>query len=181
MKFRLSIPGRPRSKNGAQAGQGNVFAPPEIAAEEAHIKKLARETMGKTKPFIGPVRLFIEFVFEVPVSWSPLARELAHEGRIWFTGRPDLDNMEKLIGDALNAVVYVDDSQIVEKSTRKRYGAGERVDIIIEELVQRPDDPTYKRALKRSLEPKKPKTPRKKRTGPKKPTRIAPSIERRIR
>jgi len=38
----------------------------------------------------------------------------------------DLDNMFKLLTDALNKVLYRDDSQICEQETRRFYGAGDK-------------------------------------------------------
>ena len=36
--------------------------------------------------------------------------------------RPDIDNIEKVIYDLFNKIIYIDDGQIIESRTRKLYG-----------------------------------------------------------
>ncbi|MFA5380029.1 MAG: RusA family crossover junction endodeoxyribonuclease, partial [Dehalococcoidia bacterium] len=38
--------------------------------------------------------------------------------------RPDLDKLERCVGDALNKVLYADDSQIVKWAVEKKYAIG---------------------------------------------------------
>jgi Holliday junction resolvase RusA-like endonuclease len=45
---------------------------------------------------------------------------LARQGKIRPTGKPDLDNIAKIL-DGLNMVVWVDDSRIVDLSLSKYY------------------------------------------------------------
>ena len=47
---------------------------------------------------------------------------------------PDTDNIEKGVYDALNALAYEDDRQIVMTNTVKVYGPEAKVDVVIEEL-----------------------------------------------
>lgn len=109
---------------------------------------------------VGPVRLCIEVVFEIPVSWPARIRETAKNGSMQHIGSPDLDNIVKLVQDALNGVVYLDDRQICELAARKRYGEAERVEVVIDELVTISDHPALLRSLKRVLEAENEITPR---------------------
>lgn len=70
----------------------------------------------------GPVTLTATFVFEIPKSWSKRKRKDAALGLVPMTARPDIDNLGKLIKDALNTVVYQDDKQIVRTDLCKKYG-----------------------------------------------------------
>ena len=69
-------------------------------------------------------------------------RAAALTGQLYATKKPDKDNIEKAIADALNGVAWFDDAQISGGGT-KRYGSPERVDVTIEELdgiVETPGD-----------------------------------------
>ena len=58
----------------------------------------------------------IEAVFPIPVSWSKAKRQEALEGKLAHMGKPDWDNVGKIITDALNEVAWHDDSQIISAS-----------------------------------------------------------------
>ena len=57
----------------------------------------------------------------------------AHHG--YVTSRPDGDNVIKLIGDALNNIVWRDDSQIVVHSVSKLYGDTPKTVIRVSEVL----------------------------------------------
>jgi Holliday junction resolvase RusA-like endonuclease len=48
--------------------------------------------------------------------------------------KPDIDNVVKLVADALNEVAYKDDTQIIELECRKFYSDIPRIEITIEDL-----------------------------------------------
>lgn len=52
----------------------------------------------------------------------------------YHTKKPDLDNLEKGIKDALEGIYYRNDSQICDKHSRKRYGDTPRVEIDLREI-----------------------------------------------
>lgn len=55
------------------------------------------------------------------------------DGEILPLKKPDMDNIVKVIADALNSVAYQDDSQVVLVKAKKVYSALEGVDVTIEE------------------------------------------------
>lgn len=68
---------------------------------------------------------------------KPLTKNLGVSYDIYFgTKRKcDLDNFNKLVGDALNGIVWEDDSQIYELNIRKFYDKeNPRVEIFVDEL-----------------------------------------------
>ena len=69
----------------------------------------------------------IEAVFPIPASWSKAKRQEALEGKLAHMGKPDWDNVGKIITDALNQVAWNDDSQIISASVIKTYGAEPKV------------------------------------------------------
>lgn len=50
------------------------------------------------------------------------------------TKKPDMDNIIKIIADALNGIAYYDDSQIVDTAVRKFYSDEPRVVVKISEV-----------------------------------------------
>lgn len=48
--------------------------------------------------------------------------------------KPDLDNLLKSVKDALEGVIYTNDSRIVDEVTRKRYDDPPRVEVVIREI-----------------------------------------------
>jgi len=56
--------------------------------------------------------------------------------------KPDLDNVVKLVGDALNGVAYLDDAQIVEVKAEKGYGRTSKIEVRLsfEEPREKPKD-----------------------------------------
>jgi predicted dinucleotide-binding enzyme len=56
------------------------------------------------------------------VSVGTARRAQALQGRLHPTGRPDVDNVAKLVLDALNGLYWRDDAQIVEMAASKAYG-----------------------------------------------------------
>ena len=50
------------------------------------------------------------------------------------TKKPDVDNVQKCILDALNKVAFKDDVQVVDQVTMKRFGEEDKVIVVIEEI-----------------------------------------------
>lgn len=67
------------------------------------------------------------FVFHLPRSKSNKA--------FFHTKKPDLDNLEKGVMDALNGLVFLDDKQFVIKHGIKQYSNNVGVNITICELI----------------------------------------------
>lgn len=48
--------------------------------------------------------------------------------------KPDLDNLLKCLTDAMEGIIYTNDSRIVDESVGKRYGDPPRVEVSLEEI-----------------------------------------------
>lgn len=62
-------------------------------------------------PFLGPVSVVIVARYRIPPSW-PKKKQMAARLHEIQPGKPDLDNVAKLILDAINGVVFEDDAQV---------------------------------------------------------------------
>lgn len=114
--------GAPRGKERPRLTKaGHVYTPEKTRNYEGALKYAAQQAMGERAPLDGPLELEMRVVVPIPVSWPKKRQAAARAGREWPTKKPDGDNFLKM-KDALNLVVWVDDSQIVRESVEKRYG-----------------------------------------------------------
>ena len=80
-----------------------------------------RSAMRGAAPFTGAVKLEIAFHVPIPESWAKWKREAAERGEVAPTVKPDLDNFEKSVKDALKGIAWVDDAQVVQAVKSKAY------------------------------------------------------------
>lgn len=73
---------------------------------------------GIRKPLEGRLRVEIDLYPHRPIDWEKRIRKL---GPLWDDGVQciDLGNCEKVLSDAMNGVVWVDDKQIWEMPLRR--------------------------------------------------------------
>ena len=93
---------------------GHVYTPAKTKAFEEKVRLLALQARGCRRPFVGPVGL--QLAFEAPRGGGQAATRVQvlqlDPAYGWVTGRPDVSNCLKAIEDALNGVMYKDDSQV---------------------------------------------------------------------
>jgi Holliday junction resolvase RusA-like endonuclease len=122
----ISLAGAPQGKGRARAvRRGNfvqMYTPEKTRTYEGMIRVAAMQELGDRPAFDGPVEFVLRAVFPVPASWSERKRQMAITGEIKPGKKPDLDNIAKAWNDALNGVVYRDDSLICSMTLDKRYG-----------------------------------------------------------
>lgn len=127
----LTIPGVPVAKGRPRATRtGRMYTPQKTRDAEADFRFAVRERRQSMLP--GPLRVTLVFTMPIAKSWPKKEREGALVGTYRPTGKPDLDNLIKLATDALNGVLWVDDSQIVEMTASKRYGAEPSTRIVVD-------------------------------------------------
>lgn len=87
---------------------------------DTEIKKFIPE------PLLGYCYIEIDRYLTMPKSTSMIRRKAAANKEYLPTKKPDNDNIEKIIYDLMNNLVYHDDGQIVENRTRKFFGDDHR-------------------------------------------------------
>lgn len=130
----LTVPGAPMGKGRPRftRGHGNIvrtYTPKATASRENLIGVLALDKWKRT-PIAGPVSIIVVMEVPVPKSWPKKKRADVNIGTHPL-GKPDVDNCLKLVCDALNGIVWRDDSQVVEASVRKLYSGTPRTIIRI--------------------------------------------------
>jgi Holliday junction resolvase RusA-like endonuclease len=128
------VAGKPLAKGRVRfTKSGHAFTPDRTVSFEGKLALAAQAAMNGRPPAEGPVAVTLEVLLPVAVSWPKKKREAAIAGTLRPTGRPDLDNFAKML-DALNMVVWGDDSQIVELVVFKRYSEAPQLAITVDTI-----------------------------------------------
>lgn len=118
---------------------GGHFTPKKTVDAEAKIRTVFEDYMDvyeiKMIEKDIPIEVNIYAYYEIPKAYSKSKRELALSRKIYPTKKPDKDNVEKLIYDALNKVVFWDDSQIVSGSFLKVFADIPKIVVEVKEVV----------------------------------------------
>lgn len=83
--------------------------------------------LDSMQPLSGPLHLTLYFGMTKPKS-RDRARPLPDS-------KPDLDNLTKLVCDALNGIVWMDDAQVTDCIVKKRYDVTPRTEIVVRPLT----------------------------------------------
>lgn len=138
MNYDFIVPGKPMGKQRPKAtNRGRytkVYTPKETISYENLVIAMFQQIYPHAKPLEGEVRGCIKAFYPIPLSTSNKRKQAMLEGVIRPQVKPDLDNIEKIIYDALNGIAYVDDSHIIEMTISKHYSDSPRVEITIEEV-----------------------------------------------
>jgi Holliday junction resolvase RusA-like endonuclease len=130
----VELPGEPQGKLRPRfTRRGFAYTPAKTRVYEAALAGAARVAMGRQKPMDGPLIVLVGAFMRVPASWNGKKRDAALAGAIAPTGRPDWDNLAKVC-DALNGIVWIDDSQIVQGHVTKQYSESPRLRIEVRRL-----------------------------------------------
>jgi Holliday junction resolvase RusA-like endonuclease len=111
------------------------YPDPDTEAYEKMIREYASLLMRGRPPTERPVALLVHSFREIPESWSRAEKARALAGHIRPTSRPDWDNYGK-ITDALNEVVWKDDSQVVDGRSIKFYSDRPALRVEVREMVE---------------------------------------------
>lgn len=125
---------RPRFRRAGKFIQ--TYTPKSTLNFEEAIRNQAIRAMGSSDPLESPLAAFIYVRLSVPKSYSNLIREKCLDGKYKPTKRPDLDNYCKAVLDAMNKVIFKDDSQIVHLSAKKVFSDVAGVDVMIREELE---------------------------------------------
>lgn len=83
-------------------------------------------------PWTGPIELNLTCFIPMPDSWSEKKKRTMDGQR--HTQKPDRDNLEKGVCDALNKIVWKDDGQVCDGRTSKFWSRSGRLEIEIREV-----------------------------------------------
>ncbi len=133
----VAVPkGRPKFARRCQ--HMTTYTPEKTASFENLVKSRSDDAM-KGKGLImtnAPVQAVINIYLPIPKSWPKKFKEMALNGQVGVTKKPDMDNVVKALFDAMNGIVFKDDSQVVFAMVRKTYATTPYTEITIEATGQ---------------------------------------------
>lgn len=126
------VPGSPTGKGRPRFNRktGSTYTPAETASYE-NLVTMAARAAHTGDPLETPIAVRIDVYRPIPASWPKKRKAEAR----YDVRRPDVDNILKIIADAMNGVVYSDDAQISIVTVTKRFDAAPRVEVTVTALA----------------------------------------------
>lgn len=137
----FEIPGEPMGKARPRVVDGHAYTPSRTKAYEETVR-LAYKQAVKDRPdgerfWDEDAQLSIQIAafYQLPKRVSRQMRGAMLSGKERPKKKPDLDNVLKIVADALNGLAYHDDSQIVYMVAGKFWAATPYVWVTISEVA----------------------------------------------
>lgn len=141
VKAEIIVEGQPVGKGRPKfARQGNfvkAYTPEKTAEYEELVRTVwqlkAKDSQYRTVYFPAgtSVCIGIKACYPIPKNTDRVKREKMLSGEIRPLVKPDLDNIGKIVCDALNGIAYADDKQIAEMWIQEWYSENPRVEITV--------------------------------------------------
>ncbi len=127
--IKLTIEGKPVSVREKAIAGKRMYNKKKLVDWMNYVSLMAKQAMKGRDPLLGAVHMNLTIYRHVPTSWNKKRTSDALKGYVFPVTTPDRSNHLKPIEDALNGIVYGDDSQIVSGMTNKRYAERDYVEI----------------------------------------------------
>jgi Holliday junction resolvase RusA-like endonuclease len=123
--------GRPRAST--RGGFVKMYDPQKSKDFKQYVKLVASE-YKPDQLLSGPLELNVKVFKPTLKSFSKKKKIEAEQGILRPISKPDVDNYVKGIKDALNKVIWNDDSQIVDLHVSKFYSETPRIEVAVQML-----------------------------------------------
>ena len=135
MKYEFEVIGKIRGKARPKVNTYTLraYTPKETKDYENLIQQYFVLKYPKYVPIEGRVSVSITAYFPIPKNTSKANTELMLKNEISPTKKPDIDNIVKIVLDALNKIAFKDDNQITKLNVEKKYTEEEKIVVKIEE------------------------------------------------
>ncbi len=135
MKYEFEVPGKITGKGRPRVNTTTAIAytPTKTKEYEELVKQYFIIKNRGVKPLEGRISVTIKAYFGIPKNASKKQREEMLNNNISPVKKPDIDNIAKIILDALYKLAFNDDNQIIKLSIEKVYSEEEKVSVLIEE------------------------------------------------
>ena len=136
MIYEFEIPGKIIGKGRPRLNSytRQVYTPTKTKDYENLVIQYFMLKYPRFTPFEGRVSVEITANFEVPKSAKKPEKELMLENKLNPLKKPDIDNIVKIILDAMNECAFKDDTQITKLAVEKKYAQTESIYVKIEEF-----------------------------------------------
>lgn len=120
-RISFTVQGKPQGKARPRFSRrsGAVYTPAATKEYETKIAQAYRDA-SRGETFTDSVSIQVMACFPIPKSWTIAKKARAMYGEI-YPGKPDIDNILKIVLDGLNGVAYEDDALVTEAACSKAY------------------------------------------------------------
>jgi Holliday junction resolvase RusA-like endonuclease len=125
--------GKGRPKFARRGNFVSAYTPTKTRDYESVIKDAAQKAMGSNELLETPVTVAIYITVPIPQSYSKKRSEACLNGSEKPIKKPDIDNIAKCFLDAMNEIVYKDDTQVLTLHITKVYGTVGMVEVMVKE------------------------------------------------
>lgn len=126
--------GQPRARACRRGKHSGVYDPGTADAWKFAVREAARVALNGQTFGQSPLKVTLRFWFRRPKHHYRSNGELKLNAPPWHAQKPDRDNLEKAVLDALTTLgVWTDDSQVCCGSVTKRWADVGGCDVTIEE------------------------------------------------
>ena len=135
MIYEFEVPGKITGKGRPRVNTTTAIAytPAKTKEYEELVKQYFIIKYRMINPLEGRIKINITAYFSVPKNTSKKQEENMLNNTISPTKKPDIDNIAKIILDALNKLAFKDDNQITKLEIEKKYGTEEKISVKVEE------------------------------------------------
>ena len=135
MIYEFEVPGKITGKGRPRVNTTTAIAytPAKTKEYEELVKQYFIIKYRRINPLEGRIKINITAYFLVPKNTSKKQEENMLNNAISPTKKPDIDNIAKIILDALNKLAFKDDNQITKLEIEKKYGTEEKISVKVEE------------------------------------------------
>ena len=127
--------GKQRARYVKRGNFVQTYTPDKTRNYESLIKEAAIQAMGSSECLETPVNLYLYIRAPIPKSLPKKRLEACLNGLEKPIKKPDASNVLKSVEDAMNGVVYKDDSQIVNIHVTKVYASVSGIDVCVKECL----------------------------------------------
>ena len=125
--------GKGRPKFARRGNFVSTYTPTKTRDYETVIKEAAQKAMGSNAVLETPVTVAIYITVPIPASYSKKRTEACLKDIERPIKKPDIDNIAKCFLDAMNDIVYKDDTQVLTLHVTKVYGTVGMVEVMVRE------------------------------------------------
>jgi len=144
MEVTFEVPGQPRGKERPRwtmvSSTAIVYTPRNTRGYEDMIRTYYQ--VKNLHKFEKGEALEVSAIayYKIPTSAKKGHKVLMLKGEMLPTKKPDIDNIIKIVLDALNGVAYYDDSQVCRVNFMKMYSENPRLKILIRNIGENFDE-----------------------------------------
>ena len=126
-----SIVGKARPRMNTRTGR--AYTPTNTKLYEYSLRQWFIRAYPYFKPIESRVKVSIIAYFDIPKSTSKKKEAEMLKDNISPTKKPDIDNIIKIVLDAMNKFAFKDDTQVTKLEVEKKYAETSKIYVKIEE------------------------------------------------